>query len=423
VKVIFLVLIFLITLFGVICFGIQAPYHAYSTFIERGIDGELLKVKRPNPRLLKGDLLVSAVKENLDTDKLWIELEFGDYILPFPISHPSIKIIPKPRMQGGKTLPEFNYVNSKDEKLVSFKSIDVKKSNFTFPTDRLFKLPLVKKFIHRKGRVQVWKDMFTRNLNLPKVSIFDYKKFRTLIKYVSPLDLAYNVYIYKMRTRFFPKGVKNAHFVNSSHIVFMIEAKDEESKSFTRAVGRYLKNGKVYTYHLDISKDNTFTELIRYRVFNTLKVEDTRGEFTSQKIYTLFKQLPFSQRISADGLVYLYSAWSHELENKAFMRELIQFMERGRGHERYLFPLYEFSRRKWGSTFSSRDKYLDEDAKNRLQRGIDKEKKKEEKELENLDARDIDFKNKEEKLEFLLKKAKRKKKSRTNSPSDGLIEN
>lgn len=407
---------------GVGIFGVQAPYHAYFTFIDQGIEGELLSVQKPEKRLLQGDLLITNVKENLDTDKLWIELEFGDYILPFPISHPSIKMIPTPRIQGKTTHADFSYVNSKEEVLVSFKSKGVTKSNFTFPTDRLFKLPLVKKYIQRKGQLQVWKDMFTRNLNIPRVSIFDHKRFRTMIKYVSPLDLAYNIYIYKMRKRFFPSGVKNAYFVNSSHIVFMVDG-DEEEGQFSKAIGRYLKNGKVYTYHLDISKDNIFTELIRYRVFNTLKVEDTRGEYTAQKIYSLFKRLPFRQRISVDGLVYLYSAWSHELENKAFMRELIQFMERGKDHDRYLFPLYEFSRQKWGSTFSTRDKYLKEDAANRLNRGIEKEKKKEEKDLENMDSREMDFKNKEEKLDFLLKKAKRKKKSKGSSSSDRIIEN
>jgi hypothetical protein len=414
----------MITLTGVICFGIQTPYHAYFTFIEDGIHGELLKVNKPNNRLLTGNLLLKNVEENMDTDKLWVNLEFGDYILPFPMSHPSIKIVPKPRLQGKTAIADFTYVNNKEEELLTFKAIDIKKSDFTFPTDRLFKLPLVKKYIQRKGRLQVWKDMFNRNLNLPKVSIFEFKKFKTLVKYVTPLDLAYNVYIYKMRERFFPKDVKNAYFINSSHIVFMIEAiGDDGTSKISRAVGRYLKNGKVYTYHLNISKDNIFSNLIRQRIFNSLKVEDSKGEFTSQKIYTEFKSLPFEQRISVDGLVYLYSAWSHELENKAFMRELIQFMERGKGHESFLFPLYEFSKKTWGTTFSTRDKYLEEDAQNRLRRGIEKEKKKEERDLENIDAREIDFKTKEDKIKFLLNKAKRKKREKKPQSSGQVIEN
>ena len=424
-KVIILLLIFALS--GVFGVGllVQAPYHAYHSFVKEGFNGDLLKVEAPNKRLLTGNLVVKEKTPVLDTDSLWQELEFGDYLLPFPISHPSVKIVPTPRIQGKEVFAEFKYVDNNNEDLISFKSVDVKKSDFTFPTDKLFKLPLVRKYIQRKGRVRVWADMFNRNLNVKYVSIFDFSNFKNMLKYVTPLDLAYNVYIYKMRRRFFPKGVIKTHFINASHIVFIIDSKDSNEEIEGKlGIGRYLKNGKVYTYHLNISRSNTFSDLIQQRIFKSLRVEDSRAEFSSQKIYSQFKSLPYSQRISVDGLVYLYSAWSHELENKAFMRELIQFMERGKGHESFLFPLYDFSMKKWGSSFSTRDRYLKEDAKNKLARGIKGEKKKEEKELDNFDSSELDFQSKEEKLDYLLKKAKRKKRSKKPSPSsDSVIEN
>lgn len=61
-------------------------------------------------------------------------------------------------------------------------------------------------------------------------------------------------------------------------------------------------------------------------------------------------------------MIYLYSAWSHDLNNRDFVRVIILFLERGKLNLKYLKPFYEFAYRKFGSTLSSASGYLNETA-------------------------------------------------------------
>lgn len=410
VKGIILLLILSVTLAVITAIGIQMPYHAYETYINEGIDGNLYRGPRPDKDLIRGRIVKIQDDFDLDAEKLWVNLEFTNFIVPFPLEHPVFKVNPKPIYENKKSIARLDYIDGKFNKLLSFVPLDTQKGDFSFPKDKLFKLPLVKKYILKKGKAVIWKDLFTKNLDFKPISIINFSAFKKMLKDTSPLELSYFLYLYKLRERVFPKDAIAANIIDGGHIVFEIEAPQLEGTSDGSQkyyIGRVLDSGKFYSYKIELAKDNNYSNLIIRRIMKSLKVQISNESQTSQKLYSEFRGLPYKKRIGHTGLIYLYSAWTHEMDNKAFMRELIQFLERGNEPERLLMPFYKFSRSRFGTTLSTRDRFLEEDAQNRLQRNIDREKLAEERALEGIEFKDS-FKSSKEEIDYKLRRAKAK---------------
>lgn len=136
---------------------------------------------------------------------------------------------------------------------------------------------------------------------------------------------------------------------------------------------------------------------------------------SSVPVYSEYRELSYNRRVDQEGMLYLFAAWSHEFKKREFLKEMIQFLERGEEKTMQLAPLYKFAYKKFGSTFSLKDK-LKEDAKSRLERKI-KEELEEELRREKLNNAEIDdsrFENDEIKIEYFLDKAKEGKDSDEN---------
>ena len=57
----------------------------------------------------------------------------------------------------------------------------------------------------------------------------------------------------------------------------------------------------------------------------------------------------YQSRIDQEGMIYLLATWSHIPNDKNVIREMIQFLEKGKGNLLFLQPLYNYSYKKFGS--------------------------------------------------------------------------
>jgi hypothetical protein len=150
-------------------------------------------------------------------------------------------------------------------------------------------------------------------------------------------------------------------------------------------------------------RDKTFKEL-------QLKLS---SQDSAVSIYAQYKNLSYKERIEQKGMTYLYSAWSHDLDNRDFVRVIILFLERGEENLKFLQPFYEYAYKKFGTNLSSANDSLEETASERLKRNmsddLDTEAKKASNEKEAKFG--IHFSSQEEKIKFYLQKAKEKKKN------------
>lgn len=112
-------------------------------------------------------------------------------------------------------------------------------------------------------------------------------------------------------------------------------------------------------------------------------------------------------------MTYLYTAWSHDISNRDYVRVIIYFLERGSSNLKYLKPFYEYSYKKFGSNFSGEEGNLDETNEEKLKR---KSKEELEKEIRNAEDNskpktEGNFNSPEEKIKYYLQKAKDSKKN------------
>ena len=73
----------------------------------------------------------------------------------------------------------------------------------------------------------------------------------------------------------------------------------------------------------------------------------------AEVIFKGFQALPFADKVSETGMIYLISAWSQQQANKELLRRAISFLERGKGKLIHLGPLYRFALERYGTNFST----------------------------------------------------------------------
>ncbi len=416
VKAIFLLLILFCPILVGFSLLLESPYRFYQTLQVEGLNGGLVSLEAPNTKLFQAKFLRPFEMMQVDSDKLWENVSFGNFSIPFPVSHPSFYISPRPIIEGNKSVAGFSYNESDGDELISFRQLRIERVDLSLPPDKLFRLPLVRKYIHRKSSIKIWHDIYNKDLTIKKPSLYNPIATFKLWNRISPLEIAYNIYLYKMREKLIIKEAQSVYFVGLRHILSRVAYEDEKK---SRYIGQYLYNGRLYSYELFVKNNFGMSNMILSRFARDLRVSDSNGKEDSQRLYGKYKSIPYFERSSYDALMYLYSAWTHETENKAFIREVIQFFEKNKAFQNILTPVYSFARTKWGTTFSNKDKLLDEAAEVRLQKGIELEKKKEEMELGNFETEDIENLSKEEKIKYLLKKGKRYKQKNSGT----IIEN
>jgi len=175
----------------------------------------------------------------------------------------------------------------------------------------------------------------------------------------------------------------------------------------------FLRNGIVYSIRTSTNKISDFAGDVRAMFFNNIQL-NIRNQDYATKIYAEYKILPFHRRIDQEGMVYLFSAWGHTSDQKSFLKEMINFLERGEGNIKQLTPLYKYAYEKYGSSFSNRKDVFKkmESANDRLKRKIEEElaleiEKEEQKEANKVVEQGTNvFKNEKEKINYLLQKAK-----------------
>ena len=128
-------------------------------------------------------------------------------------------------------------------------------------------------------------------------------------------------------------------------------------------------------------------------------------------IYAQYKNISYNRRIDQQGMTYLYAAWSHDLNNREYVRVIIMFLERGKSNLKFLKPFYEYAYKRFGSNLSSGNDALMETAEEKLKRRVKEELEEEVKKEEQKKNAQFEgnFGSPEEKIKYYLQKAKENK--------------
>ncbi len=382
------------------------PYAQYQIFQIYGIDNHYLNVEKPAKNYLSPILKKPFWIEYNESRSLWKNTHFANYNLPMPVDHPGISFKPKPTIKNKVSIPSYSLTDFENKEIFKFIPQGTKKINFKVPNDIIFSIPIVENYILNMPRKKIIRDIFLKNIDIKIPMPHDIGGIISSYKKLSPLDLLYNIYLFKLRKRVFGSKFNELYIFNKSSVLINAGKEDGLTKYMLISFFR----NKLYSTEIHIDKNNKQSLRAINHLAQNISVQPSRGVESAKKSYSLFRTLPFARRLTTRGISLLYSAWTHEMERKEYIRQLIYFLERGKNHQVYLIDIYSFSRHRWGSNFSTLKESRDESIEVENQRIREENQKSFDKRLLD-DESDLEgtFKTDKEKLKFLLKKSKEKK--------------
>jgi hypothetical protein len=397
---------------AVLAFISIAPYHIYTLTLTEGISTTFLEMKPSEKSFYDGIDFKYYGKKDLVNDNIGIftNLHFSNFIIPLPLNSSVFNLIPVIKNESTGPRLGASFTDNKRNELFYFIVEKPVKFDTTSGNQKLFILPVFKNHIMRKNLNEMWGDLFYKKLTLPSNLGKSFYDSLISLKSVSYSDLVYNLFILYNRDRFFPEDTKEISFNPEKNLGLIgIKSFDENYRSERIYINA---NGMVYSISLKTKKGSVQAERYRDIFLKTVSYQESTTD-SSIPIYAQYKSIPYAHRLEQKGMTYLYTAWSHDLNNRDYVRVIIYFLERGESNLKYLKPFYEYSYKKFGSNFSGSDGNLNESAEEKLKR-----KSKEELEIEirneeqsSNPKNEGSFNSPDEKIKYYLQKAKDSKKN------------
>lgn len=375
---------------------ITMPYRFYYTFQREGVQSAYFLATDTNIRLFEG---LTAYDQKSGETPFWKSVHIQNFKLDIPFKDVTFNLFPVPTILNRKTIANFDIVDHQLNRVVRAEIEDIEKFNNAIPMDELFGLPIMTKFIKGSTNQQVWLDVLNLNIRVKELDLLNYKNIRYLLDNYSISKLGYFLYIYKMRQKVF---VSNATKIVQNGPFHIIQSFENEKSPYVEHF--FYDKGRLYKVTFRYNKNHPDHIVILNKLAKNIRLKLSRDEESSLAMYNEFRHLKYQNRFDYKGMVLLYSAWSHEMENAAFYKEMIYYLEKGSYQTSQLFNLYDFAKKKFGKTFSGRDEILKNDLKAKIEMEAAKEAQKKERDLADykIDG-DVDFQNDDQKIDYILK--------------------
>ena len=398
-----------------------APYHIYTLTLTEGVNTRFLTMSPTRAAYYDGEEIKLEAPKDMSDESLYENFHFGHFELPMPINHPLFFMIPIIKIEGVGPRLGASFQNGKNVELFNFMLERPYKFVTTSGDQKLFTLPIFKNYISRKSNDEVWGDLFKKRLSLPSNDGKSFFESLVTLRKVTYNDLVYNLYILYNRRFLVPDNTTKISFYADKNIG-IVELPSSDDNILVERIF-IIEKGLIYPLLIKTKKNTTSAMNFRNKFLRSIIYKNTSSD-SAISIYAHYKQIPYNQRIDQQGMTYLYSAWSHDLDNRDFVRVIILFLERGKLNLKYLKPFYEFAYKKFGSTLSSDSGYLNETVTESLKRKISDELENEVKKEANQPVMKTDgqFASPDDKINYNLQRAKDKKINSDDSKSELSIE-
>lgn len=381
---------------------IVSPYYYYNKILSNEHDSDWYSLPGFKQTYLTPGEIIEGDSKELGNADLWQMFHFMDVVIPMPVKNPFFYVSPVLSYNDNNKTTNFGL------RLHSESNRDISKlyflKNRLFPSviksQGLFRLPIVRKELKSLSNQDLWKDIFTKKIegwNIP---------FK---------DMVYNLYLIQLRSKVLPDRYLSYSLVKgTSTAIIELESKN---KDYTTEMILTYSRGLIYSFILLTEKNNEESKLVRYKFLNKVKFRGGSDRL-AKILYLEYKNLEYNEQIDHRGMLYLLSAWTHANDNKSFIVEMIENLEKGVGNQKQLEALYKFALQKYGQTFTNKsidNLNLSDDVK--LKRDIELENKKEQKALleKKIEVEKPAELSEQQKLRNLLQKAKENKTKRKNS--------
>ena len=385
-----------------------APYHIYTLTLTEGVNTRFLQMDPTKSVFYDGKLVDIKRPSTMVDESLYKTFHFYHFEIPMPMNHLLFSLIPTIKIESNKPRLGARFQNGKNSELFSFMLERPYKLQMTSGDQKLFILPIFKNYISRKSSDEIWGDLFQKKLSLPSndgESFFDSLFYLRKVGYK---DLVYNLYILYNRRFVLPAETQSFSYYKEKNIGIVKLPSDDPRIMVERLY--ITQDGLIYPLIIRTRTTDGSAMNFRAKFIREIQYKSTSTD-SAISIYGSYKQIPYGQRIDQQGMTYLYSAWSHDPDNRDYIRVIILFLERGKLNLKYLKPFYEYAYKKFGSSLSTASGFLSETPAETLKRRISEEleaevKKEAEKKAANFEGQ---FGSPEDKIKFNLQKAKDQK--------------
>ena len=397
---------------------ILTPYHFYRLAMKEGMNGEYLKLGSLDRSYHKGGVynFIRTKEISRRSSSQWENLHFNDFIVPLPMEHPLFTLKPHFVKRNSDYLFGYQLLDPRNKeraRVLFYKPFEFK---LEVHKHKIFEMPLFKNYILSQGMDKVWSDLFEKDLTKSKYlkSVWLRPFPENILFWKLPIkEMVYDLYILSMRDRLLSRDLKSINYLKNSKrgLVEVVdnETKKGKGKSFKQEV-IFVKEGRLVYPILFRSKLKTpEIEAYRQRFLGTLKFKKSTPS-SSIAIYSEYKNLSYEAKLKPAGMNLLFSALSHEKKSKSFVREMIQFLERGKSEKVILDSLYSYAYGLFGSSFSTLLENRKETQREKLFREMEEEEYKENADILNMPMEDLpeNFDSQEEKIKRYLQEAKDK---------------
>lgn len=313
------------------------PYSLYSNWVAGQGWNRYYKIDAYAPSYLRPDAFEEIPPYKEDYAQLWREFPIRNAKIPLPVRHPMFQTVPV--IEGKKDgAPQLGIVilapNGRELSRVYTMPMNLYQDHSQ--GQDLFKLPFVRNRILKLDLKKLWQDIFSYQIEVKSKSLE---------------EMIYDLYVLHLRSKYLPKGtVKYGLIQGGKQALIELVSKD---KDYIIEMILTNVNGNIYSYVLKTEKNNDESRKLRSKFLENISfisIDPAIGKF----LYTEFKQLNFARQVDQEGMLYLFSAWSQDIDSEQLLKEMIFYLERGKNRELQLRPLYRFALQKYGKTFTGR---------------------------------------------------------------------
>ncbi|MCR9204937.1 MAG: hypothetical protein NXH75_10185, partial [Halobacteriovoraceae bacterium] len=294
---------------------LRMPYHFYKKAIQEGIESPFLSLRKLPDKFYSGQdyQFIKKVGVSTDQEDLWENLHFNDFVVPFPIRHPSFWVAPLIEKDEGEF--HFGYkildYNLNTINVVIFRKQE--KFKLDLYRHKVFHLPIFEKKITSIGLKRTWKDVFKKDIYLSP-HLLDKGWLDIFTPTQIPLtDMVYDLFLLSVRERFFPNNIETINWWDKRNLGVVelagVAEVEGSPKLFDSEIVFFLVRDQIYTIELKTVREDFAAEKYRQRLLDVLKYKRSEPD-SSIQIYASFQNLPYEQKLTPHGLTYLFAAFS-----------------------------------------------------------------------------------------------------------------
>jgi hypothetical protein len=338
------VLLLSLLLFGGYVFLKGYPYRLYSNWIQGSGWNSYYSISNYRPDLLKPTELDPIPPYKEDYVQLWKPFPLRNSLIPLPTRHPLFITVPVIEFTNSSRPPQvgMSIIASNGRELSRVYTLPTALTQDHTHGQELFKLPFVKNKILKKDQNQVWKDIFTHEIKNDSKNMD---------------DMIHDLYILHLRSKLLPPETIKYGLLKDEKAIIELVSKD---KDYIVELVMTQEAGSIYSYVLKTEKRSDESRKLRSKFLESIAFQPIDSAM-GRLIYTEFKQLNFARQVDQEGMLYLFSAWTQEVESQELLKEIIFYLERGRNTGKQLKTMYKYALKKYGKTFTTRNIFTESD--------------------------------------------------------------